>query len=87
MRNKANTRQCAVCRARKDKSELIRLVKVEGDNVAVDKFGSFGGRGAYVCKNENCLKTAEQKNILNRAFKCNIKNKENLYKELLELGR
>ncbi len=87
MRNKANTRQCAVCRARLDKSDLIRLVKTEDDIVVVDRTGKLGGRGAYICKNEACLKKAEQKGILNRAFKCNIKNKENLFKELFEFGR
>ena len=87
MRNKANTRQCVVCRNRLNKDDLIRLVKVEGDTVVIDKNNKLGGRGAYICKNEKCLKTAEQKGILNRAFKCNIKNKENLFKELTELGR
>ncbi len=87
MRNKANTRQCVVCRTRADKKDLVRLIKIDGDLVVIDKNGKSGGRGAYICNNEACITKAEQKGFLNRAFKCNIKNKENLFKELIELGR
>ena len=40
------------------------------------------GRGAYVCKNENCIKAAEKKNKIERSLKVTIK--PDLYSELLD---
>ena len=64
MRNKAFTRQCCACRCHKDKSELIRLVAIDGE-VVIDVNSNIQGRGVYICKDANCIKIAKKKNIIN----------------------
>ena len=49
-------RMCSGCRESKPKSELIRVVRTPDGNIVVDKTGKVSGRGAYLCKNEECLK-------------------------------
>ena len=47
-------RSCAACRGRFDKQELLRWV-VDGEGCAVpDPRGRARGRGAYVCRREEC---------------------------------
>ena len=85
MRNTAFTRQCLACRERKNKNELIRFVK-QKNLVELDKFNKINSRGAYVCKNKECIKKVEDKNLLNRAFKMQLtnENKQIIFKELKE---
>lgn len=40
------------------KKELIRVVRTPEGDVVLDATGKKSGRGAYVCKNEACLKKA-----------------------------
>ncbi len=62
-------RMCAVCRVRKNKSELIRVVRMPGGEFAVDDSGKAGGRGAYVCREGGCPETCRKKRALDRSFK------------------
>ena len=57
MRNPKNTRTCAGCGKKSDKTEFIRIGKDDDGNISV---GS-GGRGAYLCKSEKCLNAAIKK--------------------------
>lgn len=62
-------RTCVGCRATKEKSELIRLVAVEGRAV-IDEESSMKGRGAYICRRTECIETvAQNRGCLSRAFK------------------
>lgn len=61
-------RMCVACRKMKHKSELIRIVK-KGDAVALDKVNKLEGRGAYICKNEECINTAKKRRMLSKHFK------------------
>lgn len=85
MRNMAFTRQCIACRERKNKKNLIRVCK-QGNLIVVDTLNKVNGRGAYICKNKDCIKKIEDKNLLNRAFKMPIssENKQIIFKELGE---
>ncbi len=66
-------RMCSVCRQRKDKSELFRVVKKSNsDEFVVDIGGKINGRGAYVCKNIECVKKSIKQKSLNKSFKCNV---------------
>ena len=47
-------RTCVACRKVRDKQELIRLVRVSGGSVAVDTDGKKAGRGAYLCRAQEC---------------------------------
>ena len=42
------------CRKVKAKQELIRLVRVSGGSVAVDTGSRKTGRGAYLCRAQEC---------------------------------
>ena len=51
-------RMCVGCREMKEKKELIRVVRSPEGDVSLDPGGKKSGRGAYVCRNADCLKRA-----------------------------
>jgi len=53
----------------RDKAEFIRFVKGADGSVSVDESKKAAGRGAYVCKDGDCLLKAKKTHALNRAFK------------------
>lgn len=72
MEKKTPLRQCVGCMARKDKKELIRVVRTPEGDIVIDLKGKMNGRGAYLCKNPECLKKAGKNKGLERAFKISI---------------
>ena len=44
-------RTCIGCNEKKQKKELIRIVKDKEGNISIDEIGKSNGRGAYICKN------------------------------------
>lgn len=76
-------RMCIACREMKDKRQLVRIVKDKNDEISIDLTGKKNGRGAYICKNEDCLKKLIKTKALNRAFKTNVD--ETVYQSLEEL--
>ncbi|MDN5366027.1 MAG: uncharacterized protein PWP44_1230 [Thermacetogenium sp.] len=65
---KVPKRICVACRQTKDKKELIRVVRTPDRAVEVDPTGKKSGRGAYICRNLNCLETALAGRHLQRAL-------------------
>lgn len=65
-------RQCVGCREMYPKAQLIRAVKPKEGEVTLDFLGKKSGRGAYICKNSECLKKARKAKALERAFSCSI---------------
>ena len=65
-------RMCISCREMKDKKELLRIVKDKENNIFIDPTGKKNGRGAYICKNEECLNKLIKQKTLNKAFKMNV---------------
>ena len=59
-------RMCTGCMEMKPKKELIRVVKSPEGEVSVDLTGKKSGRGAYVCKNAECLEKAFKAKRLSR---------------------
>ena len=47
-------RTCVACRKVKAKQELIRIVRISDGNVEVDTTGKKAGRGAYLCRAQEC---------------------------------
>lgn len=43
------------CNEAKEKKELLRIVKSKEGIIEVDLTGKKNGRGAYICKSEECL--------------------------------
>ncbi len=59
-------RMCVGCREMKEKKELIRVVRSPEGDVSLDPTGKKSGRGAYVCRDPNCLKRAIKQRQLER---------------------
>ncbi len=68
MPKKIPMRQCTGCREMKPKRELIRVVRSPEGGVSLDFRGKAPGRGAYVCRDMDCLKKAIKSRALERAF-------------------
>jgi len=63
-------RRCVGCREMKNKTELVRIVKKADDSgFALDATGKAPGRGAYVCKDAECLRKAAKSKGFDRSFK------------------
>ncbi|MBU5488682.1 YlxR family protein [Clostridium sp. MSJ-8] len=65
-------RMCTGCMEMKPKKELIRVVKSKEGEVSVDLTGKKAGRGAYICKNEECLEKAFKTKRLSRNLDVSI---------------
>ncbi len=72
MQKKIPIRQCVACRAKKEKRELVRVVRAPDGTVAIDTRGKMAGRGAYLCKEISCLEKAVKSRALQRALDCDI---------------
>ncbi len=65
-------RSCIGCNTKKDKKDLIRIVKDKDGNISIDKTGKANGRGAYICNNVECLEKAIKSKRLERTFEKSI---------------
>lgn len=71
-------RKCMGCGEMFPKKELVRVVKTklseDEDNyeISLDLTGKKSGRGAYVCKNADCLQKARKAKRFQRALECQI---------------
>ncbi|MDO5014360.1 MAG: YlxR family protein [Clostridia bacterium] len=77
-------RRCVSCMQMKPKSTLLKVVKSKDGEIKIDVRQKLEGRGAYICKNAECLDNCKKKNRLNMAFKMNVDKRiyEDLEKEL-----
>lgn len=73
-------RTCMGCNAKKEKSELIRIVKDKENVLMIDETGKKEGRGAYICRDVKCLKKVIKNRRLEKKLK--IKVSEEFYKDL-----
>ena len=69
----------------KEKRELVRIVKApenaeNSGEISVDLTGKKPGRGAYLCKNPDCLAKAKKARRLEKAFSCRIP--DDVYEQL-----
>ena len=51
-------RMCVGCREKRDKKDLLRVVRTPEGQLVLDATGKKSGRGAYVCRDAQCLKKA-----------------------------
>ena len=65
---KIPVRQCLGCREHKPKRELVRIVRSPEGEVSLDRTGKANGRGAYLCRSADCLRSAVKSKALSRAF-------------------
>ena len=71
---------CTGCGEMFDKITLVRVVKSPEGEISLDLTGKKSGRGAYVCKNVECLKKARKKKSFERAF--GVKIEDTIYDEM-----
>ena len=67
-------RTCTVCRAQKNKNELLRIVKNKENIIKVDENGKEPGRGAYICYDIECLEKAKKSKKLEKALEIKIED-------------
>ena len=72
MQKKIPQRQCMGCRERKNKRDMIRVVRETSGHVSLDFSGKLNGRGAYVCPDPECLKKARKAKSLERSLETPI---------------
>ena len=72
MQKKIPQRQCMGCRERKEKREMIRVVRETSGKVSLDFSGKLNGRGAYVCPDPECLKKCRKTRSLDRCLEVTI---------------
>jgi len=79
-------RTCMGCNIKRDKKELIRIVKNKHEEIFIDKTGKQEGRGAYICDNYECLEKLIKTKRLERLFDMKISNEiyENLRGVILD---
>ncbi|MEI8199437.1 MAG: YlxR family protein [Eubacteriales bacterium] len=65
-------RMCVSCRVRRNKADLTRVVLMPDGLVSIDSTGKKPGRGAYVCKNKDCLAQAIKTHRFDRGLKTEI---------------
>lgn len=66
-------RTCFVCREKRDKRRLTRLVRTVEGSVVVDPTGKKNGRGAYLCDNPSCWgNVLANGRLLNQALKIEV---------------
>ena len=72
MGKKIPMRMCVGCRQMKEKKDMIRVLRTQEGEFCIDITGKKNGRGAYVCKNPQCLQMAVKNHGLERSFKMSI---------------
>ncbi|MBQ9859853.1 MAG: YlxR family protein [Clostridia bacterium] len=79
-------RKCSGCGEMKPKGELVRVVRSPEGEFSMDLTGRKAGRGAYVCRHIDCLRTARKAKRLERSFACAIPAEiyERLEEELMQ---
>ena len=72
MQKKIPQRQCMGCRERRDKRDMLRIVRCTDGSVQLDFSGKLNGRGAYVCPDPKCLRKAQKAKSLERSLEVSI---------------
>lgn len=65
---KTPIRKCMGCNEQKEKSALIRIIHTPEGEFCVDTTGKKNGRGAYICKNAQCLAKIQKSHRLDKIF-------------------
>ena len=68
------------CYSKKDKNDLIRIVKNKQNDVIIDKTGKQEGRGAYICNRQECLDKVIKSKKLEKILETKIS--EEIYSNL-----
>ncbi len=67
-------RMCIACRQMRTKDALIKVVRDTGGKVMIDSSLKQPGRGAYICRDADCIGKTIKKHLLNKSFSAKIDN-------------
>lgn len=73
-------RTCMGCNEKKDKKDLIRIVKNKNGEISIDKTGKQEGRGAYICNKVECLDKVIKSKRLEKVLETKISSE--IYEDL-----
>ena len=73
-------RTCMGCNTKKNKQDLVRIVKNKEQQICIDKTSKMEGRGAYICNSVECLDKIIKSKRLERVL--SIKLNDDIYMEL-----
>lgn len=76
-------RTCVVTKEKCEKRDLIRIVRTPDGEVIVDPTGKANGRGAYLKKEIEVIKKAQNSKILERILEVEIPS--SVYEEAIHL--
>ncbi len=65
-------RMCCACGTRREKKDLIRIVRTPEGKVTADGTGRANGRGVYLCRDAACIRLAEKKKAAERSLKTEV---------------
>jgi len=74
-------RKCIGCGEKKDKKELIRIVRTPTGSVVLDATGKASGRGAYICPSPKCFARVKKAKRLGFALDCQVEEQTYLQLE------
>lgn len=77
---KTPMRRCTGCMQSFSKKELVRIVRTPDGIILLDLIGKKSGRGAYICKNKDCLAKARKAKRLEKNLDCFIPDE--IYEQL-----
>ena len=82
MPKKVPQRTCMGCQAKKEKRELVRIVRSPEGEISVDMTGKKPGRGAYIWPDLECLNKVVKSKRLERSLETAIS--QEIYESLKE---
>ena len=68
-------RRCIACNEKVEKKQLLRIVRTPEKNIEIDLTGKKNGRGAYICKKEECLNKVIKTKRFEKTFEIEIDDK------------
>ena len=77
-------RKCLGCGEMIGKKGAVRVVRSKDGEVSLDLTGKRAGRGAYLCRDSECLEKIRSAKKLDRALKCQVPDEiyDSIVKEL-----
>ncbi len=86
---KTPMRKCIGCGEMKSKREMLRVLRTTENEIALDATGRKNGRGAYLCRSQECFQKAEKSKGLERSLKVAIPKEvyQSLEKEIEKLAK
>ncbi|MEE8163640.1 MAG: YlxR family protein [Anaerolineae bacterium] len=69
-------RTCVGCGKIRPKREMVRIVRTPDRGAEIDETGKRSGRGAYLCRRQECWEIALQKDRLEHALKTSLTDEE-----------